>query len=255
MNSIDQNLVATRFCNALSSYDHAAIPQHVVAGELAGMIAGFMTSEPQSILEIGCGTGLFTQAISGYYPTAEYTLNDLVSEAEQTISAKLPSLKYRFISGDAEHSGWDIGYELVASSSCVQWWQEPTAFLTKAYDVLAEGGVVALSTYLPGNLSELSTLLPHALRYPDASQYIEKLSAYRRFEQKEVVSTLYFPTLLHLLRHLKETGTNAFTQSQRGVWSPARLAKAEQLIRQDLELVADAPLPLTYKALLIVAEK
>lgn len=253
--TLDRALITTRFSNALRSYDEAATPQLRIIHQLCEMLNGQSTSSPQQILEIGCGTGLLTQQLASLYPLAEMTLVDLVPEAEQCVQRKLAERPFAFHAGDAEAMEWGGGYQLIASSSCIQWWHDPLAFVPKAFEALSEGGSMALSTFLPQNLEELQSILPQALHYPRAEAYEEALDSFRYKETQELQHTLYFPTLMEVLRHLKATGTNAFTHSVAGVWTPQRIREMELQMRRELQLSPEDPIPLTYRALIIIAQK
>ena len=252
---IDRQLIADRFGNAFASYDEAATPQQRVVAEIIALLTEKVVTPPQRILEIGCGTGLLTESLSTLYPQAELTLNDLVPEAEHWIREKLPHRSFAFITGDAEQWDWGKGYQLIASSSCIQWWQEPLAFIRKAYNALTSGGTLALSTFLPENLSELRPILPNALHYPPLAEYQNALTAFSHVEQRVLTIELQFPSLLELLRHLKATGTNAFTQTHQGLWSRGRLLRLEEQLRQAHQLTPVEPLSLTYHPLIIIAQK
>lgn len=253
--TLDRALITTRFSNALRSYDEAATPQLRIIDQLCEMLQASALQTPQRVMEIGCGTGLLTQQLASLYPETELTLIDLVPEAEGCVRSKLPEQQITFHAGDAEAMQWGKGYQLVASSSCIQWWHKPLAFVPKALEALTEGGWMALATFLPQNLSELQTILPQALHYPAAKAYEWSLEPFRHKEMRELTYTLRFPSLMMLLRHLKATGTNAFTHSVAGIWTPQRIREMEQLMRCELQLTADAPIPLTYRALIIIAQK
>ncbi|MDO5016757.1 MAG: malonyl-ACP O-methyltransferase BioC [Porphyromonas sp.] len=253
--TVDQKILVQRFGKALTTYDRAATPQQSVAHRLVEMLTEHISTPPTEVLEIGCGSGIFTQALSRHFAAARLTVNDLVPDAESIIRQKLPDTNLTFFAGDAETLPWGGGYQLITSSSCVQWWQDPASFIDKAYDSLAPDGWLALSTYLPDNLYQLRHISPQTLQYPDSSAYLQRLSRFERSEWRQEEITLHFSGLLPLLKHLKETGTNAFTYTHQGVWSPSRITKAEERMRKSLGIDDLAPLPLTYKALLIIAQK
>ena len=254
--TIDRQLIADRFGSAFASYDKAATPQQRVVAEMIALLTEKAITPPHRILEIGCGTGLLTEQLATHYPEAELTLNDLVPQAEHWVSEKLPPHRsFAFITGDAETWEWGEGYQLIASSSCIQWWKEPLAFVRKAYNALTPGGTLALSTFLPENLSELQPILPNALHYPPLAEYQAALTPFSHVEQRALTIELQFPSLLELLRHLKATGTNAFTQTHQGLWSRGRLLRLEEQLRQAHQLTPAEPLSLTYHPLIIIAQK
>ncbi len=253
--TIDRQLVSQRFGNALKTYDASAVAQEAIAKRLARLLSERMSLSPETIFEIGCGTGLLTAELHSYYPEAHFVLNDLVKASEGVIKAKLPLMDYDFMTGDAENMSWQCGYSLIASSSVIQWWDAPTHFIDKAFHSLQDGGWLAVSTFLPDNLFEITPLLSESLPYPEAKDYGKALSVFRFSEIVEESITIHFPTLYALLKHLKSTGTNALPIAQKGLLTPRRLKTMEASIRSHLGLNESELIPLTYRAIIIIAQK
>ena len=253
--TLDPKLIATRFGNALGTYDQAAQAQKEIAHRLVQYLMEQIATPPSSVLEIGCGTGFLTQELSQQFPEARYTLNDLVPQSETILRQKLPHIECQFLMGDAEQMEWGNGFHLIASSSAIQWWHTPTHFFTKAHQSLTEEGWLACSTFLPDNLGELTPILSQTLPYPTAQEYRKALALFSYAESHQHTTTLYFPHLLSLLQHLKATGTNALPSQQKGLWTPHRLKAMETTLRNHLELEESDPIPLTYKAILFIAKK
>lgn len=262
---IDKGRVQRQFARAIASYDTASRPQQRIADDLIGWIHHCLEErgdlalpvvELRDILEIGCGTGLLTERLIALLGVEEkrYHLNDLVPEMEETLRGKLRGLPYRFRAFDAEESEWKGRYGLIASNCCIQWWHEPLTFLEKGFAALEPGGILAVTTFLPDNLSELATLLPHALPYPDLLAYEEACQrlGFRYYQLSPLVVPLSFPSLLALLQHLKATGANGVATPSE-LWTPQMLRRKEVELRAELALSADAPLPLTYHALSLIA--
>lgn len=213
------------------------------------------------MLEVGCGTGLFSTLLvqelgwEGY----RYTFNDLLGVVEPILRAKLGSAEYTFVAGDAEEYPWPSAhFQLVTSASSIQWWHYPLRFISKAAQALAPGGVVAFSTFLPSNLHQLAGVTGHSLHYHTTNEYRQALqqAGFTEIELHEVQQTLHFDNLMLLLRHLKQTGTNALTLSSHPFsLTPTRITQLEHHYRSRLQLAPHLPLPLTYVALLATARK
>lgn len=257
--NLDRSRISQRFGSAVEHYDQAAKPQLAIATQLSQMIESSFQQRPRRVLEVGCGTGLLSYKLTELlgWSDISYSFNDLVPGVEPFLRNKLGDHAYDFIPGDAERLEWDRGYDLIASSSCVQWWSNPLSYIAKAYDAMAEGGLLALSTFLPGNLTEIDTLVEKPLNYPAAEAWYKELERYgfEVINSDSQVFTLHFPTLFRLLRHLKETGTNALNSNHGGLWTPRHLDRLESELRLSLGLEAYTPIPLTYKAILITARK
>lgn len=264
---IDKERVQRQFARAIVSYDTASHPQQRIADDLIGWInhcfeergdLALPMEELQDILEVGCGTGLLTERLIALLGVEgkRYHLNDLVPEMGDALEEKLRGLPYHFRAFDAEESEWAGRYGLIASNCCIQWWHEPLAFLEKGFRALESGGILAVTTFLPDNLPELASLLPRALPYPelDAYESLCQRLGFRYYQLSPLLVSLSFPSLLALLQHLKATGANGVAAPS-SLWTPQMLRRKEAELRAELALAVDAPLPLTYHALSLIAIK
>lgn len=262
MSSVDKALVRKRFGKAAMHYDRAALPQVRIADILADKLSTVLHEQGhrpiRKVLEIGCGTGLFSFRMAELLGRKgiTYHFNDLSPDVAEELSKKMIGCPYLFQAYDAEQEQWGLGFDLIASSSCIQWWHQPVSFIGKAYTSLLPGGLLSLSTFLPGNLHEIHSILPRQLAYPTEKELQGGLDRYGftyHEVQKEII-TLSFDSLFALLRHLKETGTNALGSDQR-VWTPRMITRMEDTLRATLGLSSSDSLPLTYEAVIVTAVK
>lgn len=146
--------VADRFSAAAAGYDQAATSQRRIARGLAGVIAARCYPRPGlRVLEIGCGTGFLTAELLPLLGDgASWLATDIAPamlEATQTCVAEtLPvgvRLQTALMDGEAPTVApgeWD----LVCSSLAVQWFYDLRAGLCRLFDLLAPGGVLAITT-------------------------------------------------------------------------------------------------------------
>ncbi len=251
---IDKGLVRRRFSSAVSHYDREATPQRKVTERLALLLADTPPPPEGEVLEIGCGTGLFSAKLAEMYGKYHpLVFNDLCPDMEAPLREKIGG-RHRFYAADAETERWESGYSLIAAASCIQWWQEPYTFFDKAYDALRPGGLLAFGTYGEQNLSELRRVTGMGLRYDTADQIRSRLDAvgFGEIQIEEEVYELTFPNLVSLLRHLKLTGVNAIDTTTR--WTPRLLAESEERYRS-LFGRPDGAIPLSYHAVIGTARK
>lgn len=237
--------IANHFSRCIPTYEADGEIQRDIAEELVEMLE---LIERVTVLEIGCGTGLLSGLLRAKLPRCHLICNDLSPEMETPLREKVGA-DALFLPGDAEVMDWPGQCEVVASSSCIQWWEDPLSFFPKAYEALADGGQLIFSTFLPGNLQELTAVTGAGLRYPSRYE-IERAMEETGFEEIRLVEqcrTLHFPTLIRLLSHLRDTGTNSLSTG--GLWTPCRLVELERSYRNNLHLSPEDPLPLTYLGL------
>lgn len=259
-NPINKSLIRQRFGSSVPHYDQAAKPQKMIAEQLIGMIpTDDRLPYEGDAFEVGCGTGLLSQLLIGRYDDGKrnFVFNDLSPEMERSLRTKIGA-KHTFISGDAEHIEWPKPLALVASSSCIQWWDAPLSFVAKSSLTLRSGGVLLYSTFLPDNLNELRIVTGRGLNYPTEPEHRMVLQAvgFKEIHIRTLRISMDFEGIMPLLKHLKLTGTNGIGDNpDQGFWSSDKLHRMESDYRRLNELTDTAPLPLTYSALLVYAKK
>lgn len=238
--------IAERFARSISTYETAGVVQREISEQLIRLIEPI---ESGTVLEIGCGTGLLSSLLVERLRGCHFIYNDLSSDMERPLRQKVGSSGL-FLPGDAERIDWPMECSVIASASCIQWWEDPLSFFPKSYDALKQGGQLIFSTFLPENLSELSAVTGVGLDYPDSEEIRGSLESagFRDIRLQQYQRVLYFPTLIELLRHLRDTGTNSL--GSKGLWTPRRLEAMEQTYRENLNLSQSASLPLTYVGVL-----
>lgn len=238
--------IAERFARSISTYETAGVVQREISEQLISLIEPI---ECGTVLEIGCGTGLLSSLLVERLRGCRFIYNDLSPEMERPLRQKVGTSGF-FLPGDAERIDWPMECSVIASASCIQWWEDPLSFFSKSYDALMLGGQLVFSTFLPDNLGELSAVTGVGLHYPDSEEIESGLqrAGFRDIQLQQYRRSLYFPTLIELLRHLRNTGTNSLGSG--GLLTPRRLGAMEQTYRENLNLSQCASLPLTYVGLL-----
>lgn len=202
----DKPLVADRFRRAAGSYDENASVQRHAAARLASLWSATSGStDIESLLEIGAGTGLFTREYLRYVNPKRLTLWDLAE-----ISAELPGT-HRIC--DAETAIMDIPsgcMDAIVSASTIQWFNSPATFMRHCRRVLKPGGTLALSTFGPENFKELGPTTSSALQYLSCESWLDILpQGFEPLNISEESITLTFGSPEELLRHISLTGVNA----------------------------------------------
>lgn len=253
MEAIETKQIHIRFTRALSSYDNHADAQHRISRKLASLLPHQANVRYKRMLEIGCGTGGFTEVLKQQCHIDEWILNDLCEDCQEKIEQLFPGSPPRFIAGDAETLSFPGKFDLIASASVFQWMKEPETFLHKLSGLLMQQGLLLFSTFVPGNLYEIKELTGKGLVYPTSDTLVGWLSTadFNLLHQEEDTIVLTFKTPLDVLRHLKATGVTA---TGNGCWTKGR---QESFCRQYAEQFAttDGQVTLTPPALYISNQK
>ena len=222
----DKRLIKLRFEQAAATYEQQAQVQLLVADRLLALLASAVPgTKPARILEIGCCTGLLTEKIIDRFPQfAQLTVSDLVDAFEQCVGRKAGRLSGRvlFLAGDIETVELPCRYDLIISSSTLQWVHDLPRLCRKLAAHLTPDGVLALALYGRENLREIRAVTGLGLRYMDLEQLMAVVGTefeLRAAEQSR--ETLWFPDPISVLHHLRATGVNAIGQQR--TWTRRQL--------------------------------
>lgn len=157
-------------------YDQAATAQRTAAVVLAGFIAGEALPERPRILELGCGTGFLTRALSEAIGPAHWTVSDIAAAMVDRARAELDlDADWRVIDGEAVDPS--LGrFDLIASNLAFQWFSDLPRAVARLGALLEPGGLLAFSTMAEGSFAEWTEALaaeglPSGTpAYPDAAK-------------------------------------------------------------------------------------
>lgn len=233
----DTGKVSSHFSKAAATYDSSAIAQEMIVLKLASMVRDNCHNNIRNILEIGPGTGLLTNIYSRFLHAEQTDFVDITPVGPFNISGQA---NYHQADAELWVRSCDTRYDLIISSSVIQWFADIPAFIHSCSDLLYSGGLLAIATFAPGNLEELDALRPAPLLYPSHETLRAALGPELeliRLEQSSI--RLEFSSRRQLMLHLKRTGV-AGSQSA----GPAN------------NVFADLPLTtLTYRPIYLVARR
>lgn len=208
----DKSLIGQQFNSSNKTYEKHAEVQIHAARQLMALWSS--ATAPAQVLEIGPGSGTLSREIATRYPEARLTWIDLTETSPSGCNGT-------FLHGDAEIIVKQLPneyFDAIFSANSVQWFHSPMRFLINASKLLKKGGKIALSTFAPGTLNEITeinggTSLPYLS--DNEWQHFAKTAGFETEKIKEEKSVLKFTSGRGLADHLKKTGVNALTKSPR----------------------------------------
>lgn len=210
--------IQDNFSRASSSYDNVAFVQKECATKLVNLLKScFPEFYPQSVLDLGTGTGYIPEILFSFFPQSKFTLNDISPDMLEKTREKLAGYKeVEFILGDMEIL--DFGFQdLIISNLALQWVRNLKKTIKKSYN---NSGIFVFSCLLDGTFNEWSRIFTKYLlpvptyRYP-SKQELENYLLYLKpkkyfFSSQEF--TLCFPSASEFIRYLKNLGANQGSQ-------------------------------------------
>ncbi|MCQ8212370.1 methyltransferase domain-containing protein [Cetobacterium somerae] len=192
------------FEKQFKNYDYNAITQKKVAEKLLTFIDN--SEKYDTILELGCGTGVFTKTLCENLKFNHLDLNDIFNTQEF-----FKDIAYRNFFIENMELLELKKYSLIVSSSAFQWVDDLETLIQK---ISKNTSQLIFSIYSKGNLIEILNHFGVSLNYKSTNEIYKILKKYYtfvKFQEDEFI--LEFPTPLKALKHLKETGVTGFSSS------------------------------------------
>ncbi len=146
------------FGKNFSTYDENAIIQKKVAENLTNFISKkFNNQKFDKVIELGCGTGIFTREFLKKFEINEIDLNDCFNTRDY-----FKEINYKNFICDDMNEAIIKNYDIVISSSSFQWIEDLEKLIE---NISKKSEKLAFSIYIDGNLREISEHFGVGLKY------------------------------------------------------------------------------------------
>ena len=194
------------FSRHAKTYDRYAQLQKSMAERLASLLP---TPLPDNVLEIGCGTGLFTRHLLTQ-PVKKLVLNDIAPGMLEILSNSLElPLDTEISPGNAERIHFE-NMDLICANAVFQWFQKPHEALIKMNQSLRDKGRLIFSTFGPKTLIEFrqaaNLTSPINLYTEDIWKKMILKSGFSINYWDVEIRKIFFSNSLSLLKNLQQIG-------------------------------------------------
>jgi malonyl-CoA O-methyltransferase len=235
--SVDKARVARNFGRYVRFYEDHAIVQKRMAHQLLQRVHRAGGSHAGRIIEVGCGTGYFTQLLAETCRRSKITAIDICSEAVAVASLRLrhnPKLNFRVADGEELD---ERNCDLLVSNATFQWFNNLPGAFARYYACLRDGGALLFATLGQGTFKELYVSMnktwgnrAHAIganykrHFPSPEAIESDLSAagFTRVRVEHEKETEMYNSVKDFLYAIKHTGAG---NPKPMVLSPRSLAK------------------------------
>lgn len=251
---INKLWVRRAFDKAASTYDEAAVLQREVCTRMLEHLDP-VKMVPETVLDIGAGTGFGVGLLMKRYKKAHITAVDLAPEMLK-LAAKQGSWfrKPGLMCADADHLPLDDNsVDMIVSSLMLQWSGDLERTFREFKRVLKPGGVLMFATFGPDTLMELR----NSWAKVDADGHVNQFAdmhdvgdALQRCQFADPVMdremlTLTYSKVTDLMRDLKAIGANTpSTGRRRGLMTAKTLSAVESAYEQYRQ---NSVLPASYE--------
>lgn len=231
------------FSGAVDYYHEHSKIQKEAAQRLANALEPWLYSIPEGeLLEVGCGTGFFTDHLVRMFPKRDITITDLSQEMVDFSKERFSDVgQLSFEVLNAENADLEEDkYGLIVGNYVAQWFKQPALTLEKLSKSLKYGGLMLLA--FPGNDSYpewrkycLDLGIPFtANKFPDIEQLVIHLSmgpVQVDFYEDQTYES--YDDVYSFFRHLKNSGTSANLEGKSLSYNQLKLLNDHWVKRQN----------------------
>ena len=212
---VDKFRLARSFGAAATAYDAAATIQNWSGQQLIKRLKKLPL--PDSILDLGCGTGTHSAQLKALFPCASVIGMDIAPQMLNYARHKHANKNIDWLCCDAESlSVQDLSQSLVFSNFALQWCDNLKHTTTEIFRILKPGGEFYFAVPGPRTLFELrdawvqigsAAPINH---FFDIEQWRHSLQScgFEKIELYQTIKVAYYPSVRDLMKSIKTVGAN-----------------------------------------------
>ncbi len=258
--AIDKKQVRQSFSSAAESYDALASLQRKVALQLKTYLDDKDISG--QVMDLGCGTGFFTQQIIQSKAVEQLVAVDIAFAMLQFSRLKLAAQQsVQYICADAEKIPVQAGsMDMIASNLALQWCKDLDSVFHGFKRILKPNRYLLFSTFGPATLQELKNAwaevddFNHVNSFYTATEVTSFLqqAGFKNIKLKSCLYQSQYPSVMALMQELK--GIGAHTVLSKRNRQITRKSHMQAMISAYQQKAQQGYIPATYEIFFVSAE-
>lgn len=240
--------IRLNFNKAANSYKNHAFLQKEISIRLADKL-NTIKIKPEIILDLGAGTGIFTEHILKKFPKSKIYAIDF---AQNTLHAN--NAKFKICADANQIPLANKSVDLIASNLMMQWCNNLDIVFTECLRILKPGGLMFFSTLGPDTLKELKNSYLDADSISNVNTFIDMhdvgdqmlLSGFKNPIMEMEILTLTYKNVIDLMKDLKGTGAQTVKNRSNNLIGKNKFNKIIQMYENYRK---DGKLPATYEVI------
>jgi malonyl-CoA O-methyltransferase len=231
----NKSVIVRNFSKSAYIYDEYAGIQRLTANYLIDEIPKIGLKR---ILEIGCGTGIYTRLLQKEFRFSRIQAVDISENMIMKACENMQSGGVEFETVDAEKMILEEKYDLITSNSVFHWFESMEKAISRFSNALNKGGWLVFSVFGPSTFFELASSLRKISKESNMQvascdfwekEKLEKVLAklFSQISVKEVTIQREYPSLTDLLREIKYTGTQGHAARGSPIWTKGLISALE----------------------------
>ncbi len=230
ISKVDKRIVRRSFAASSQHYDQVAALQRNVAYTLLNKVDTTTTSK--TVLDIGCGTGFFTQLLNQKRLREQVIALDLALPMLDESRNRLGTACH-YVCADAEHL--PIAQNMIDeiySNLAFQWCCDLNGVFRQLNALLKRHGKLCFSTFGPSTLHQLKTAWLKVDDFSHVNDFVDindikimlEINGFTSINIEEEMIDSRYPDVMSLMRELKDLGAHNATHGRnRGLTGKTKL--------------------------------
>ena len=246
-------------CNAFNThahqYEQAAVVQQEIGNRLFERL-DYFKKKPLSILDLGCGPGVFSKQLKKQFPQALVVGFDLaLNMLKQAKTKQKWFQKWPLVAGDMAHLPFPMGtFDLIFANQVLHWSSSIPSVLEELNRIMKPDACLMFSTLGPDTFQEIRQAWTRVDGYSHTNDFIDMHEMGDHLMAQHFLDpvvdmemlTVHYPNLRQLLQALKAQGVRNVNPSRNPGLTGKRVWQAfEKEITQFK--TQEGKFPLTYE--------